>query len=159
MNYMNGNVENNTLKWVCMVLILCAIFIFLCISNLDFVCSIIKNTLDSKIIIRICVTFVILTCGIDYYVSIFNKEGKDIIWKIFDYITYGLTIYTFYYISSGLFNQLIFNTQFIDISKTNLDLSIFLVFSVHAFFRPFPRLIDAWKKLYEFYSAKDIQVE
>lgn len=136
----------------------CAIFIFLCISNLDYVCKVLKDILDSKVVIRLCITFVVLTCSIDYYVSFLNKEEMDRVWKIFDYITYGFTIYTFYYISSGLFNQLMFNTQFIDISKTKLDLSIFLVFSVHAFFRPFPRLIDAWRKLYEFYSAKEVQV-
>ncbi|MEX0057871.1 hypothetical protein [Clostridium butyricum] len=155
---MNKKSRSNIPKWVYVVVVFCAIFIFLCISNLDYVCKVLKDILDSKVVIRLCITFVVLTCSIDYYVSFLNKEEMDRVWKIFDYITYGFTIYTFYYISSGLFNQLMFNTQFIDISKTKLDLSIFLVFSVHAFFRPFPRLIDAWRKLYEFYSAKEVQV-
>lgn len=152
----------NVPKWIWIVLILFGTLIFISISDINATLIIINKILQSKMILNFVFTFTALTFLVDFWLDFNNDEksrGKDIAWMFIDYITYAASFYTFYHLFYGLYYQLTSETGFVFVNSKEFDLTLFLVFLVHAFFRPFPRLIGIWIKFFEFYSSEDVQVE
>lgn len=149
----------NKRYWLIVPIILSFIFIYMIICNLDFVLLELCKILNSKSILYFAITIVIGTCVIDYVLIALKCDSfKGKSWKVFDYLTYYVMVYTFYNIIAGLLNQITTGKQFFVNGTGQFDFWVFLIFSICGFFKPIPCLYNVWKEVLEYMMAQEVQV-
>ncbi|SCZ80486.1 hypothetical protein [Acidaminobacter hydrogenoformans] len=137
---------------IALIIGFCIILFGVC--NWDDTINLFDYILKSRILLKVFISFTILSLLVHLYIN-GRLQKKDNFYICADFITYGLTFYTFHNLLYISFLHAFKNSSIFK-GFGLVDIYLLLVASVLMFFKPVPGLIDSWRTTTEYFNAKDI---